>query len=161
MKKLLFAGIVALVILLVFPMMVSAVNTVSVSGNVLGYISVNVYNTSPNFGTLSIGTDIIQTPSTVTVNTSYTSWHVDLTSTGGTIPGYMQIGGGTNLTIPFNMSKTIAVPNWVHTTTTWNNFMSGSAAGNYPQDVYVQQIVSPIDTEGAYSITATFTGGGT
>jgi len=158
MKKLLLAGLVALVVLLAFPTAVSAADVI-VSGTVPISLSIDVINATPDFGTFSIGENILNNPSLVKVTTSSTDWYVDATSNGGGANGYMwNYGKGTQMTAAFNMSKIYPGPTWVQTTTPWVNFMQGTSAGYFSQNVWVQQIVSPIDTSGNYAITVTFTG---
>lgn len=159
MKKLLLAGIVALVVLLAFPTAVSATNTVSVSGLVPVTFSIDVAPTLLDFGTMTA----VNTagPSTVSVTTSSTDWHVDASTLGGgAVHGYMYNTSQTKaLGAAFNMSYTNG-PTWHQTTVgsgDWTDFMHDTSAGNFNQPVYVQQLVSPIDTSGAYSIVATFT----
>jgi hypothetical protein len=157
MNKLLFAGIIALVVLLVFPMAVSAANTVSINGFVPVTQSIDVGPSSFNFG--SMGAVNIAGPSYVDVTTSSTSWHVDATSSGNTTAGYMANTTQAKwLGAAFNMSY-VNGPTWHQTTSVsgpWTTFMSGSA-GHYNQTVYVQQLVAPTDSSGTYSIVATFT----
>ena len=154
MNKLLFAGIIALVVLLVFPMAVSATTTVSINGFVPVTQSIDVGPSSFNFGTM--GAVNTAGPSYVAVTTSSTNWHVDATSLGNTTAGFMaNTTYAKTLGAAFNMTKTGSPP-YTNTTSPWPNFMSGGA-GNFNQTVYVQQLVGPTDTSGTYSIVATFT----
>jgi hypothetical protein len=156
MKKLLLAGLVALVVLLAFPTAVSAANTVSVSGLVPVTISIDVAPTSFDFGTMTAVN--AAGPSTVSVTTSSVNWRVDAESWGGSTAGYMfNSSRAKTLGAAFNMSNIALSGPYNQTTTLWSGFMSGGAAGYYSSPVYVQQLVSPVDTEGAYSIVATFT----
>ena len=155
LKRILLAGLVALVVLLAFPTVVSATNTVSINGFVPVTQSIDVGPSSFNFGTM--GAVNTAGPSYVDVTTSSTNWHVDVTSLGNTTAGYMaNISYAKTLGAAFNMTKTGSPP-YTLTTSPWAGFMSGLPAGHYNQTVYVQQLIAPTDTSGTYSIVATFT----
>ena len=155
LKRILLAGLVALVVLLAFPTVVSATNTVSINGFVPVTQSIDVGPSSFNFGTM--GAVNTAGPSYVDITTSSTNWHVDVTSLGNTTAGFMaNTTYAKTLGAAFNMTKTGSPP-YTTTTIPWGGFMSGSTAGHYNQTVYVQQLVAPTDTSGTYSIVATFT----
>lgn len=157
MKKLLLAGIVALVVLLVFPMAVSAANTVNVTGNIANYISVNVNLTGTTFGTMAAGQTYTNNSAQLNTTTSSVNWHIDVSDPKvGSQKGYMNRTPTANLTYPFQLSKDGIT--YQPLTADYANFQSGSAAGAFLQLVYQRQQVVLTDSYGAYSITNIFTG---
>lgn len=158
MKKLLLAGIIVLAVLLAFPMAVSAANTVTVSGSIANTISVNV-NLTGTFLSNNMVAGQTYTNNSALLNTTTTSysWHTDASDQKvGLQKGYMNRTPTANLTYPFQLSKDGS--SYSPLTSDYTNFMSGSSAGAFEQLVYQKQLIVVTDSQGAYSITVTFTG---
>ena len=153
MKKYLLIGFVALVLILAFPMTVSASSTTVVNGTVANTMSITLNNATQTFGTFIIGQNFLA-GNGVNVTTSSTNWNVGVTATGGALPGYMY-AGTKNLQNPVNVS--IDNSSWTSDMATWTP-VTGVTAGIFYTPIYIKQNVAATDTEGNYSITYTFTG---
>ena len=80
MKYLVYAGLVALLVLVCLPAAVSAglTDTVVVSGSIGGSLDVDVTpNAGVSWGAMSVGTKTDLTSADLSVTTTYPAWHVD------------------------------------------------------------------------------------
>ena len=149
----LFAGLAALLVLLVLPGAVSAASsdTVVVSGDIGGYIDVAVTSESLSLGTMVVGTPATAS-TTLTVSSSYATWGVD--ASDATNGGYMK-NGAVALTNLFQINNGGAYDDLA---TPFTDFFTGSAGVGQTKPVNVQQSITAADASGTYSITVTFTG---
>jgi hypothetical protein len=164
MKYLVYAGLVALMILVCLPAGVSAAqaDTVVVSGSIGGSIDVDV---TPNggvpWGLMSLGTKTDLTTAGLNVTTTYPAWHVDAADASASHKGFMYDTATTfNLSTPFRISKDGGT-GWTAMTGTFTNFAQkvNSGAGVWPSTIGLQQVVAPADEAASnYQITITFTG---
>jgi len=155
MRKIVFIGLVLLALLVAMPSAVSAANTVEISGTISAAISVNVDNAAINFGSMTNGVE--ESANThVDVVTSSDSWSVTAADTKTTNKGFMTKPTDVKL---FNALRfgTAADPTGTLTTDI-PNWMSGTSAGTFTQNVYVEQDIAQTDSDGAYTMTITFTG---
>jgi hypothetical protein len=165
MNKILFVGIVVLMVLVCLPVAVSAAeaDTVVVNGSIGGSLDVDVLpNTGVNWGTMAIGTRTDLTNVTLNVTTTYPAWHVNAADLkGGANTGYMVDSVAGNLTNPFELSNNNGL-GWTSMTTQFTNFQSfgptgGAGSRNFP--VGLRQVIAITDEAALnYQITITFTG---
>jgi hypothetical protein len=164
MNKILFVGIVVLMVLVCLPVAVSAAptDTVVVSGSIGGSIDVDVTpDAGVSWGAMAIGTRTDLTTAKLNVTTTYPAWHVDAADAKVTNKGFM-VNGTTNLTNPFELSKNGAPGPWIPMTGTFTNFQqfTSGGAGIHLYDIGLQQVIVATDAEGSnYQITITCTGG--
>jgi hypothetical protein len=153
-RKIIIIGLVLMALLTAMPAAVSAgaTDTVTVSGSIGGYIDVAVTDATLSLNEMSVGTPGTAA-TTITVDSSYNSWGVDVSATNG---GYMQ-GTPGNLDTLFDISND-AGSTWHQLATTWTDFFTGSAGVDQDETVNVRQTVTAADPSGTYSITVTFTG---
>ncbi len=164
MKKILFAGIVVMMVLVCLPALVSAAetDTVVVSGSIGGSIDVDVTpDAGVSWGAMAVGTRTDLTNVTLNVTTTYPSWHVNAADLGA-YRGYMMDSVAGNLTYPFQLSKSGDPGPWIPMTGTFTNFQSlgpTGGAGSRTFPVGLRQVIAITDEEAAnYQITITFTG---
>jgi len=159
MKTFLLAGVVALVVLLAFPVAVSAGNNtaVTVSGTINLYIDVSVSPSSTNFFTMSAFNTSYNNTAIVKTNTSSDSWHVDASNARVAQKGFMNRTLASNLTNPFQLGKDNVT--FSPLTADYVNFMSNAtSAGSFTQTVYQKQAIGVADPDGIYNIIVTFIG---
>ena len=158
MKTFLLAGLVALVVLLAFPMAVSAANNtaVTVSGTINLYMDMSVSPGSTQFFTMSAFNTSYNNTAVIRVNTSSDSWHVDASNARVAQKGFMNRTLASNLTNPFQLSK----DNTTFTSLTGDylNFMVNTLAGSFNQTVYQRQAIGVADPDGIYNIIVTING---
>jgi len=158
MRKMLLAGLAALLMLLVLPGAVSAalVDTVTVSGTISISMDVSASPETIEFSTMVNGT-MESSTTTVTVTTTSANWNVKASDELATTKGFMYKTGPVKLTAPLYLSKdTGATVRSLRAD--WTGFMSGTTAGTTPQVTTIQQVIYPTDSSGSYTITITFTG---
>ena len=120
-------------------------------------IAVTVSSGSISFGTMAAGVDETgQTQVTVTTDGG-AGWAVTAADGKTTNKGYM-VSGTTPLAGKFQLSKTDG-SGYSPLTSDFTNFMTGSGAGSWDQNAYVNQAIAAADAPGDYAITVTFTGG--
>jgi len=160
MKTFLLAGLVAMLVLLVLPMGVSAGNNtaVTVSGTINLYIEVGVSPNSTQFFTMSAFNTSTNNTAVVTTNTSSTSWNVRASDARtGVSKGFMNKTPFWNLTNPFQLSKDGV--GYSPLTADYSNFMvNATTAGSFTQTVYQKQAIGVADRQGIYNIIVTFIG---
>jgi len=162
MKKILFIGVVLLMVLVCLPVAVSAapIDTVVVNGSIGGSLDVDVLpNTGVNWGTMAIGTRTDLTNVTLNVTTTYPSWHVNAEDFGP-YTGYMVDSVAGNLTYPFELSNNGG--DWISMTTPFTPFQSLGPTGGAGSRIFpvgLRQVIAISDEEALnYQITITFTG---
>jgi hypothetical protein len=156
MRKMLLAGLAALLVLLVLPGAVSAATdskTVTVTGSIGLSVSVGVSPATVDFSTMQAGTEE-SSQTTVTVTTTSASWNVLASDNNAATKGYMYRTGPVKLTNALRFGKTADPTGTLVTDQT--NFMSGTAAGTHTQIAYVEQDIAPADAQGSYTMTITF-----
>jgi hypothetical protein len=165
MKYLVYAGLVALMVLVCLPSAVSAAltDTVVVSGSIGGSLSVDVTpDAGVSWGAMSVGTKQDLTTADLSVTTTYPTWHVDAADANVTHKGYMHDSTTNfNLNNAFQVSNNGAAGPWTAMTGTFTNFAqkTSNGAGIWPYDIGLQQvIVAGDDAATNYQITVTFTG---
>jgi hypothetical protein len=164
MKYLVYAGLVALMVLVCLPATVSAglTDTVVVSGSIGGSLDVDVTpNAGVGWGAMSVGTKTDLTSADLTVTTTYPQWHVNAADTNVPHKGLMNdVTTNFNLTTPFQVSNN-GGSGWTAMTGTFTNFAqkTSSGAGIWPYDIGLQQVIIAGDEAATnYQITITFTG---
>jgi hypothetical protein len=164
MKYLVYAGLVALMVLVCLPASVSALptDTVVVSGSIGGSISVDVTpDAGVSWGAMPVGTKTDLTTADLSVTTTYPVWHVNAADASVTHKGLMNDATTNfNLTTPFQISNNGGT-GWTAMTGTFTNFAQkpSNGAGTWPFDIGLQQaIVAGDDAATNYQITITFTG---
>ena len=160
MRKLLFRALVALLVLLVLPGAVSAVEddaTVTITGSIAESIAITVSDTDLDFEDMSTAAPEIAATD-VTVTTTSNSWSVTASDEDTSNKGYMETTGLVKLTNPFELSNSDGEPwTWHAMTTDFPSFMSGTTAGVVADTAWVKQEIDLLDAKGTYSITITFT----
>jgi len=164
MKYLLYAGLVALVVLVCLPAAVSAAltDTVVVSASIGGSLSVDVTpDAGVSWGALSTGTKTDLTSADLNVTTTYPIWHVNAADANVSHKGYMN-----DATTNFNLTNAFQISNnggsgWTAMTGTFTNFAqkTSAGAGIWLSDIGLQQAIALADEAASnYQITITFTG---
>jgi hypothetical protein len=162
MKKILFVGIVALMVLVCLPGAVFAAptDTVVVSGSIGGSIDVDVTpDAGVSWGVMTVGTRTDTTTADLNVTTTYNAWRVDAADAKTTNKGLMvDAGTGRFLTNPFQVSNGGAV--WTPMTgSLLFQQLSSDGAGTHLYDIGLQQVIAATDEAADnYQITITFTG---
>jgi hypothetical protein len=156
MKRILFVGLIALLVLLAVPAAMAADNDyLTVSGGITKSIDVSTSG-APDFGTMGAGNNgPVSGYLTTTLNGPVNTFTVVATGGDG---GYMK-GTGTSmwLTNPIEISSTyIGYPGFVVLTIPRTVISGGSAAIN--DYIYFQQNIVTADPADTYKITVTFTG---
>jgi hypothetical protein len=164
MKHFIYAGIIALMILVSLPASVSAAltDTVVVSGSIGGSLSVAVTpDTGVSWGAMNVGTKSDLTTADLSVVTTYPAWHVDATDANVSHKGYMYDTATTyKLASPFQISNNGGTT-WTAMTGIFTNYAqkTSNGAGTWPFDIGLQQVISATDSAASnYQITITFTG---
>jgi len=157
MKYLVYAGIVALLVLVLLPAGVFAAgsDTVTVSGSIGLSMDVSASPKTIDFGSMAAGVDETGT-TTVTIATTSTNWAVSASDSRSATKGYMYKTGDVKLTNPFQLSKDGST--YSSMVSDMGTFMSGTTAGSHNQVAYVKQAIEGADSSGSYQITVTFTG---
>jgi hypothetical protein len=159
MRKMLFIGLVLLVLLCAMPSAVSAAgsDTVVVNGNIAISMEVNAAATSIEFGSMAAGTEESGS-TTINVVTTSTSWNVRASDERTTTKGFLYKSGTPDvpLTNALRFGKTANPTGTL--VTDLANFMQGTTAGSFDQMAYVEQDIAPADRQGTYTMTITFTG---
>ena len=154
MKRILFVGLIALMVLLAVPAaMATDTAGVKVTGDLEKSIDVAV---SPATTIPLLEGFNYDNSATLTVIPSGVSgnWNVaaaDVTST--VLFGHMD-NGAVALTLPFQMSADAGASFWPLPIA---SYFSGSGLGTFTKTVYVGQTVVPADLDGTYDIEVTFT----
>jgi len=163
MKYLVYAGLVALMVLVCLPSAVSAAltDTVVVSGSIGGSLSVDVTpDAGVSWGAMNVGTKTDLTTADLSVVTTYPAWHVDAADANVTHKGFMNDATVGKLTNAFEISKDGGT-GWTAMTGAFNNFAQKTTdgAGTWPSDIGLKQVITAGDEAGTnYQITITFTG---
>ena len=105
MKRILFVGLIALLVMLVAPAMAETSAPVAVDGTLLQSLSIACNVGTGTFGTLVNGDNYAMAQGTLTVSALRTPWKV--TTTTSTNPnGFMLLGGtGVNLANPMKQQE--------------------------------------------------------
>jgi hypothetical protein len=154
MKRILFVGLIALLVMLVAPAMAETSAPVAVDGTLLQSLSIACNVGTGTFGTLVNGDNYAMAQGTLTVSALRTPWKV--TTTTSTNPnGFMLLGGtGVNLANPMKQQELgswVIVKDW-----TVSSPQSGTLTA-YPYVLDYYQSVVDADLAGAYWTTATYT----
>ena len=151
MKKYVFLGVIALVMLLVAPAMAvgPSADTVIVQGAITPYLTLTLSG-SPTFPAMIVG-EMFSDVKTCTVDTSV-KYNVAVTATSN----YMTTGSKT-LSQPFKLwdGATSGTPVFAELPyTTWD---SGATTGIHTRDIQFSQVITNADLAGSYSATVLFT----
>ena len=162
MNKILFVGIVVLMVLVCLPVAVSAAptDTVVVSGSIGGSIDVDVTpDAGVSWGAMAIGTRTDTTTADLNVTTTYNAWRVDADDAKTPNKGLMvDSGTGRVLTNPFEVSNGGASYTPMTGSLLFQQLTS-EGAGIHLYDIGLRQvIVSTDEAANNYQITITFTG---
>jgi hypothetical protein len=154
MKKYLLILVIALVVILAVPMMVSAQDSTSVivSGTLSTSFELTADNGTVSFPAFNTGENDAG-PTLLTITTNDPSWTVNAADekSPATGTGYMK-SGSTVLKDPFQLS-----PNEdSYKGLPYANIATGSGSGT--QDVYYSQNIESTDLAGSYNITVDFNG---
>ncbi len=160
MRKMLLAGLAALLVLLVLPGAVSAasdMDNVTVSGTIGPTVALSVAPAAIPFATMLNGTPATGS-SVVNVTTNSASWSVTATDAKATNNGYMTTvadGTGLKLAAKFNFGQAANPTTYLPDP----SFMSGTAPApsGTTKTAYVRQVISVGDAAGVYQIVITFT----
>ena len=160
MKKLIFGAFIALLVLLVLPGAASAVtmtnsSTITVTGDVEVIETFEVLVTSDvSFGTMTPGNTYTNTSTNLTVNSTCTSWIVNVYDKNPNVfnEGKM-LSGGTELTQPFMIN----VDGGTYQPLPFNSILTGGPGITNATIGFQQEVVAG-DQPGSYSITILFIG---
>ena len=165
MKRILFVGLIALLVLLAVPAVMAAdSDAATVTGTLANpiTISVDVATDSLAFTTMPINglSDVVQTSVTATLTGPGTSWGVSASTDAGFIKGdgkaHMYSDGSAKwLTTPIEVTSTI----WDSSYYLPHSFMSGTTNDAVTKTAYFRQnVIEDTDFSGAYRITVDFAG---
>jgi hypothetical protein len=154
MRKIVLIGLVLVALLVALPGAVAAANsdTIVVSGNIGGDISVSITG-DVTFGAMTPGNTYTDTTTDLSVSSTFPLWTVTATDQNAGADTGKMLSGTTPLTNPFQINKN----GGAYQGLPYNAILTGSAGTTSADIGFQQQIVSG-DLAGSYSITVVFTG---